>query len=259
MSDAPDNTPPLRDWSERCCCPFCGGTGVIVTPKEEWGGRFRPPSPLDTFRAGLSSQGWIPGRLEELREYGTDCLSHLSNDTFAARESLYKYLFVLWDLLFLCGADEDTCEVLEVLQYALQDSQRGVENPLLATEKKARARSQFDFEVLINASAAITALMDMDDGKSEKEAAKMVATKLNEHGLPLPDSYQTRKDHIPRPDWERLLEWRRKCSSGRRGEWAKRVVREWAESFLGGLKGSVVENIDEEFGRLVSKKGHFSP
>ena len=79
--------------------------------------------------------------LEELRKLARDCLSHLPDEIFAARESLDEYLFFLGEeLLDRCGADEDTREVLEVLQYALKDLQRGVENPLLTTEKKVRAK-----------------------------------------------------------------------------------------------------------------------
>ena len=98
----------------------------------------------------------------------------------------------------------------------------------------------------------------MDEGKSEEEAAKVVVTKLEDNGLPLPDSYQTRDDHVPRSDWKRLQEWRRKCSSGRRGEWAKTMAREWVDFYVAGPNESVDENIDKEFKGLTSKRSHIS-
>jgi hypothetical protein len=97
------------------------------------------------FVAALRSKGFFP---EVLQGHAADCLSHLSDDVFAARESLNEYLLAMEDLLQWHGADKHIWEVLEVLRYALVDLQRGVLNPLLTTEKKSRAKPQFDVEVL---------------------------------------------------------------------------------------------------------------
>ena len=213
---------PPDDLTERCLCPFCDGTGAITTPMPIGflSGEPQTARPGTVVGAALRSKGFWS---EELQGHAADCLSHLPDDVSAARESLINYLWYL--RRDICHADQDICEVIEMFQYAVIDLQNGVETPLFAAEKKARAKPQLAFEALICASAAITSLMDK--GKSEDEAAKMVAKKLKDWDLPLPDSYQTRKDHVVRPDWQRLQEWRRKCSSGRRGEWAKSQLHEW--------------------------------
>lgn len=250
--ERPRGKPPPGGWTEQCLCPFCKGTGTITTPMKVWGGEPYPASPRDAFRAAFSDTFW-----EKEQEHAAGCLSHINNNVSAARESLCEYLFSLQETLEACGANDDACEVIEVLRYALLDLQRGMENPLLATHKKGRATSQFEFELLIRASAAMTALMDedMSEGKkmSEEEAARAVAKVLNAHGLPLPKLY----GHVPREDWKRLQEWRRKCSSGRRGEWAKTMVHEWVEMFS-SLGESTIKTIDRHFQELATKRDHFS-
>ncbi len=244
MSDEPEDASELT-----VRCPLCDGTGTVTTS--------------DAFQhslqhqAALTSIGDFPDRLEILREDGAEFLSHLPDDVFAARESLCKYLGSARELMYFLGVDHDTCEVLRPLAYALVDLQRGVENPLFATKKKARTKSYYDLQVLICASAAITTLMK--DGKSEDEAAQEVADKLKDNGLPLPDSYKTPDAPASRKDWERLQEWRRKCSSGRHGEWSRRELGSWVGLFgLFGTADARMEDIDETLKDIASKRGSFS-
>ena len=243
MSDEPEDT---SDWTGRC--PLCNGTGTVTSPD--------PFQSALQHQAATTSIGAFPDRLEILRKDGADCLSHLPNDVFAARESLCNYLFSAYDLMYFLGVDHDTCEVLRPLQYAVTDLQRGVENPLFAIKKKARTKSYSDLQVLICASAAITTLMN--DGKSEDEAAQEVADKLKDNGLPLPDSYKTPDAPASRKDWERLQEWRRKCSSGRHGEWARLDLGSWEELFtLFGTADARMEDIDETLKDIASRRSQF--
>ena len=244
MSNEPEG---VSDWTGRC--PLCNGTGTVTSPD--------PFQSALQHQAATTSIGAFPDRLEILRKDGADCLSHLPNDVFAARESLCNYLFSAYDLMYFLGVDRDTCEVLRLFQIALEDLQRGVENPLFATEKKARAKSYIDLQVLICASAAISALID--DGKSEEEASKVVAKKLKDNGLPLPDSYQTCDDHAPRHDWERLQEWRRKCSSGRHGELARLELDSSEEVFDHDRRhGELMWSIDRLLERHASTRSRFN-
>jgi hypothetical protein len=137
-------------------------------------------TPEDTLAKGLYLARLIPERFEELQDYATGCLSNFPENVPAARENLIEYLFSLWDMLRVCDADQETCDVLYMLCYALQDLQRGADNQLLKAQKKPRAKPQFDLEVLIEASAAISALITYDK-KSEKEAAEIVARKLRDY------------------------------------------------------------------------------
>ena len=140
MGDEPEDTSSLT-----CRCPFCEGTGTFTSPDSvRWALH---------YQAIVTSVGSFPDRLEELREGAVDCLSHLPNDVFAARGSLYSYLGSVYQLMYFLGADQNTREVFMVLQHALLDLQRGVENPLFVVDKKSRVRSTLDLEVLVFASA----------------------------------------------------------------------------------------------------------
>ena len=116
--------------------------------------------------------------------------------------------------LFILGC-ADEADPLHRLISALEDLRIGAQPALFAVDRPAsRPPKEYIFQETLGAAcAAINALVRDGEEKTKAEAAKTVAKKLKELGLPLPDEHRSQ-----RPNWRRLLDFHYKIQRGEKHE-----------------------------------------
>ena len=152
---------------------------------------------------------------QDLNSLRKECMS---KDVRAARHALLGYLYTLGNGLIILGHEDEELGPLVRLCDALTDLQFGAAPPeLFAVDRRdSRPPKGIAFQETLGAAcAAITVLVRDGEEKTNVDAAKTVAKKLKELGLPLPDVHRpTGKSDKPQEDWQRLLDFHYKILRG---------------------------------------------
>ena len=157
------------------------------------------------------------GVRRSLNHYLQKCMS---DDVKTARSALVGYLHQVSHGLFILGC-ADEADPLHRLISALEDLQIGAQPALFAVDRPAsRPPKEYIFQDTLGAAcAAISALVRDGEERTKADAAKAVAKRLKELGLPLPDEGRaTGKSDKPRADWRRLLDFHYKIQRGEKHE-----------------------------------------